>query len=100
MRVLSLVGALGEGEPAAWVDALAAIVARAHLVDDADAMETLQCVTHAAAEPSLPYELRQRLYEAAVERNLPTIARLFLVASPQGPFNSINKLSLSRVHRQ
>jgi hypothetical protein len=83
MRVLTLVEALGQGEPTAWVEALAAIVTRAHLVDDADAMETLQCVTHAAAEPSLPYELRQRLYEAAIERNLPTIARLFLVASPQ-----------------
>lgn len=83
MRVLTLVEALGQGEPTAWVEALAAIVTRAHLVDDADAMETLQCVTHAAAEPSLPYELRQRLYEAAIERNLATIARLFLVASPQ-----------------
>ena len=82
MRVLALVGALAQGDPEEWVEALAAIVARAHLVDDADAMETLQCVTHAAAEPSLPYDLRQRLYEAAVTRNLPTIARLFLVASP------------------
>ena len=84
MRVLALVGALGEGSPDEWVQALSAIVARAHLVDDADAMETLQALTHAAAEPSLPYELRQRLYTAAVERNLPTIARLFLLASPQG----------------
>jgi hypothetical protein len=83
MRVLALVGALGEGDPEEWVEALSAIVARAHLVDDADAMETLQCLTHAAAEPSLPYPLRQRLYEAAIARNLPTIARLFLVASPQ-----------------
>src|SRR6185369_10735468 len=84
MRVLALVGALGEGSPDEWVQALSTIVTRAHLVDDADAMETLQALTHAAAEPSLPYELRQRLYTAAVERNLPTIARLFLVASPQG----------------
>lgn len=84
MRVLALVEALGQGEPAAWVEAMAAIVTRAHVVDDADAMETLQCITHAAAEPSLSYEVRQRLYEAALERNLPTIARLFLVASPQG----------------
>jgi len=83
MRVLALVGALGEGDPGEWVQALSAIVARAHLVDDADAMETLQCVTHAAAEPSLPYALRQRLYTAAVERNLLTIARLFLLASPE-----------------
>ncbi|HEY5923027.1 MAG TPA: hypothetical protein VIV11_15210 [Kofleriaceae bacterium] len=84
MRVLALVGALGQGDPDEWVQALSAIVARAHLVDDADAMETLQCLTHAAAEPSLTYDLRQRLYTAAVERNLPTIARLFLIASPQG----------------
>lgn len=83
MRVLALVGALGEGDPETWVEALAAIVSRAHLHADPDAIETLQCVTHAAAEPSLPYELRQRLYEAAVARNLTTIARLFLVASPQ-----------------
>ena len=84
MRVLALVGAFGQGEADEWVEALSAIVARAHLVDDADAMETLQCVTHAAADPSLPYDLRQRLYTAAIERNLPTIARLFLLASPQG----------------
>lgn len=84
MRVLALVGALGEGEAEEWVEALAAIVARAHLTDDADAMETLQTLTHAAAEPSLAYPLRQRLYTAAVERHMLTIARLFLVASPQG----------------
>jgi len=84
MRVLALVGALGEGDAGEWVQALSAIVARAHLVDDADAIETLQCLAHAAAEPSLPYDVRQRLYTAAVERNLPTIARLFLIASPQG----------------
>ena len=83
MRVLALVGALGEGDPAEWAQALSAIVARAHLVDDADAMETLQALTHAAAEPSLPYAVRQRLYTAAVDLNLPTIARLFLIASPQ-----------------
>ena len=84
MRVLALVEALGQGEPAEWVQALSAIVARAHLVDDADAMEALQTITLAVAEPSLAYEVRQRLYTTAVERNLPTIARLFLVASPQG----------------
>ena len=84
MRVLALVGALGQGDAEEWVDALSALVARAHLVDDADAVETLETLTHAVAEPSLPYDLRQRLYEAAVARNLPTIARLFLVASPQG----------------
>jgi len=84
MRVLALVEAFGEGDPVAWVEALSAIIARAHLVDDAAAVETLECVTHAAGDPALPYERRQRLYEAAVNRNLPAIARLFLIASPQG----------------
>jgi hypothetical protein len=84
MRVLALVGALGEGDAEEWVEAISAIVARAHLTDDADAIETLQTLTHAAAEPSLDYAVRQRLYTAAAERNLLTIARLFLVASPQG----------------
>ena len=84
MRVLTLVSALGEGDPAAWVEALAAIIARAHLVDDADALATLECITHATGDPGLPYDTRQQLYECAITRGLPAIARLFLVASPQG----------------
>lgn len=84
MRVLAMVAAFAEGDPGEWVEALAAIIARAHMVDDADALETVETLTHAAADPTLSYALRQRLYEAAVARNLPAIARLFLVASPQG----------------
>jgi hypothetical protein len=84
MRVLALVGALGEGDPVVWVEALAAIVARAKLVDDADALEMVETITHAAGDPSLPYATRQQLYESAVARNLHAIARLFLLASPTG----------------
>jgi hypothetical protein len=84
MRVLALISALGEGEPSAWVEALAAIITRAHVVDDPDASETLECLTHAAGDELLPYDRRKQLYEAATEHNLPAIARLFLVASPQG----------------
>ncbi len=83
MRVLALAAAFGEGDPAEWVQALAAIIARAHLVDDADALETVETITHAAAAPELAYKTRQALYAAATEHNLPAIARLFLVASPQ-----------------
>jgi uncharacterized protein (UPF0147 family) len=82
MRALALVSALGEGEADAWVEALAAILTRAHVVDDADATETLETITHAAADPAMPYATRQRLYEAALARQLPAIARLFLAASP------------------
>lgn len=82
MRVLALIAALGEDEAASWVEAFAAILTRAHDVNDADALETLECITHAAAEPSLPYALRQRMYEAALEHDLPAIARLFLSVSP------------------
>ena len=82
MRVLALIEALQEGDPASWVHALATIVARAHLKDDPDAMEALEAVTHAAADPALAYEARQQLYEAAQDQRLPAIARLFLVASP------------------
>lgn len=84
MRVLALVAAFGDGDPGEWVEALAAIIARAHLVDDADALETVETLTHAAADATLSYAVRQRLYEAAVARGLPAIARLFLIASPQG----------------
>lgn len=84
MRVLALVSALGEGDPTAWVEALAAILTRAHVVDDAAALETLETITHAVADETLSYDCKKRLYEAATERNLPAIARLFLGASPQG----------------
>jgi len=83
MRVLALTPALREGDPTEWVMALPAIIARAHLAADADALETVETITHAAAEPSLPYATRQALYTAACESSLPAIARLFLVASPQ-----------------
>jgi hypothetical protein len=82
MRVIALVDALGEDEPTAWVHVLAAIMARAHLNADPDATEALEAITHAAADPALPYHARQRLYEAATAQRLPAIARLFLVASP------------------
>jgi hypothetical protein len=85
MRALMLVEALGEGEPDSWVEALSAILTRAHHVDDADAIEMVETITHAVADPSLPYLVRQQLYEAAIEANLPAIARLFLVASPTAP---------------
>lgn len=83
MRVLAFCQALGEGDPAAWVEALASIIARAHLMADADAAETVEALTHAARDPALPYDTRQRLYQTAVEKSLPAIARLFIVASPQ-----------------
>src|SRR5262245_27779541 len=82
MRVLALIAALGEGDPTAWVEALAALIARSHVLDDADAILAVQCLAHAAADPTLPYATRKRIYEAAVDRSQPAIARLFLVASP------------------
>lgn len=82
MRVLALVEAWGQGDPGTWVEALAALVARSHRVDDADALLAIECLTHAAAELTLPYETRQKLYIAATERGLSAIARLFLSASP------------------
>src|SRR5690242_13363675 len=84
MRVLALVSALGEGDAAAWAFALAAIITRAKLVDDPDASETLETLTHAVADEALGYDRRKQLYTAASEHNLPAVARLFLVASPQG----------------
>jgi hypothetical protein len=82
MRVRALVAALAEHEPGTWVELFAAIVARAHTSDDADAAVTLECITHAAGDAALPYAARQALYEAAIARNLPAIARLFLAVSP------------------
>jgi hypothetical protein len=83
MRVLALVQALSEDDPTAWVQALATIIARAHVNDDPDALAALEAITHAAAEPSLAYATRQGLYTAALAQQLPAVARLFLVASPQ-----------------
>jgi hypothetical protein len=94
MRTLALVEAMSEGEPVSWVEALASIIARAHIVDDGDAVEMLQTLTHAIADPALAYRARQGLYEAAVERNLPAIARLFLVASPKHQLSPMLKNQL------
>src|SRR5437868_2209496 len=82
MRVLALIEALCEDDPTAWVHVMASILARAHVNDDPDAAEALEAITHAAADPVLPYAVRQCLYEAATGERLPAIARLFLVASP------------------
>lgn len=84
MRVLALISALGEGEAAAWAEALAAIITRAKLVDDPDASEFVEALTHAVGDETLGYDRRKQLYVAATEAGLPAVARLFLVASPQG----------------
>jgi hypothetical protein len=82
MRLLALIEAFCEGDPTTWVQAIVGIMTRAHVHDDPDAAEALEAITHAAADPALPYGVRQRLYEAATAQQLPAIARLFLVASP------------------
>ncbi len=83
MKILALIEGFQTGDPAAWIDILGAIMYRAHLVDDADAVAALESITHAAADPALPYATRKQLYEIAIERRLPAIARIFLTASPQ-----------------
>ena len=82
MRVLALIEALSTGDAGAWIDAIASIIARSHTSDDADTILAVQSITQAAAEPALPYDARKHLYEAAIARNHPSVARLFLVASP------------------
>jgi hypothetical protein len=82
LRMFALIEAFREDDPTAWAQALATILTRAQVHDDADSVEALETITHAAADPALPYATRQRLYEAALEQQLPAIARLFLVASP------------------
>ncbi len=94
MRALLLVEAFGEGEPDAWIEAMAAIMTRAHAVNDVDAIETLETITHAVADPTLGYATRKQLYEAAHARNLPAIARLFLQASPAVPIPATLKKQL------
>ena len=82
MRALLLVEAFGEGEADSWVEAITTIMTRAHSAGDVDAIETLETITHAAAEPTLAYATRKRLYEAALVQQHPAIARLFLSVSP------------------
>lgn len=82
MRVLALIEAFHAGDAGGWTEAIAAIVARSHTIDDADAILAVQTITQAAADSTLLYETRKQLYTAAVERGLPAIARLFLTESP------------------
>src|SRR5205085_9827594 len=71
-----------DGDPHEWVQTLADVVVRAQQHDDADALLALEVITHAVGEPSLPYEVRQQLYTAAIERSMPAVARLFITTSP------------------
>jgi len=82
MRVRCPVESLRDGDAEAWVEALDEILARARSEARPDYLEALECLTHAAADPAMPYETRQRVYTAAVERERGAIARLFLAASP------------------
>ncbi|MGE0546008.1 MAG: hypothetical protein AB7O24_25690 [Kofleriaceae bacterium] len=82
MRVRVLIESFERDDTASWVHALAAVINRAHQGDDPDAALALESITHAAADSSLAYRTRQRLYEAAASFGLPAIARLFLAASP------------------
>lgn len=82
MRVLALIEALGEGSPTQWVEALAEVLARAQQTSDVDALLALECLRQATADPSLAYETRKALYEAAVVSARPEIGRLFLTTSP------------------
>jgi len=82
MRVLALVEGLAQGDPQEWVDTLASVVAKAQQHDDPDALLALEAITHAVAEPSLAYGVRQALYTAAAEAGFTAIARLFLTTSP------------------
>jgi len=82
LRAVALIHALGDGDAEAWVDALAAVIARAHGSDDADAAEALESITQATADAAMPYETRQRMYTAAVTRERTSLARLFLAVSP------------------
>jgi alkylhydroperoxidase family enzyme len=78
----ALAAALATGDVDDWVETLAALLRRAVSTDDADAAAAVDCLTHAVAEPSLPYQARQALYEAARGRGHDAVARLFLDASP------------------
>jgi len=92
MRVLALVEAFRVGDPATWVEALGAIISRSHQVDDVDALAALDAITHAAADATLPCEIKKQMYEAATERGMPAIARLFLSVSPTVvPDNQLKK---------
>ena len=82
MRVLALIEAFADGDPGGWIDVIAAVLARSHTVDDPDTILAVQTITQAAAESTLPYEVRKQLYEAAAARGQPAIGRLFLLVSP------------------
>jgi len=73
---------LASGDPDAWIEILAGLLARAVTTDDITAAAAVEALTHAVADPALTYEARQALYEAARRRRHGPLARLFLDASP------------------
>jgi hypothetical protein len=82
MRVLALIADLAAHPPTDWITVFDEVFLRARARAEVDAQLVVECLTHAAADPGLAYPVRQALYEAAVERGRPAIARLFLTSSP------------------
>ena len=76
-RSIALVDAWATGDEHAWAGEVHALLTRAHRDDDDDARVALGVVVAAAGSPRLAYDVRQRLYEAALAAGQPAIARLF-----------------------
>ena len=77
-----LAEALAQGDPSAWVDALAHVLARAIGSADGDARAAVDTLAHAVGDAALGYDARQTLYAAARRHGHSALARLFLDASP------------------
>ena len=82
MRMLALARAFDDDNADAWIEAIAWTIARSHDADDGEALAALEAIRQAAAEATMPYATRQRLYSAAVAKGQHSIGRLFYSTSP------------------
>jgi hypothetical protein len=96
IRRRALAAALADGDPMAWVDDLAALLARAVGTDDADAVAAVETLVHAVGSSLLPYGARQGLYEAARSRGYGPVARLFLEVVPRDDGNLARRVDGER----
>lgn len=80
LRRFALLDLLGGADADDAAAGLAEVIRRAHSTDDAGAQAVVECLVHAVGD--LPYDARQRLYNAARGADQGPVARLFLDASP------------------
>jgi hypothetical protein len=85
IRMRAVKEALCNSPPGPWVQGIATTIRRAHATADPTNAAALEALLRVSGDPSLPYSVRQTMYEAAMSASLPVVARLFMFIQAVDP---------------